>query len=129
MDRGMSCLFSPGGITKVFFPNDHLVLPGFIFRANVLNCLSFLKLDFVHPKIDSISSAPSTSSLPALDILVASQAFVSADYSFPRLKLDSMLWHHHFGHIGMDATRAAQRTMLLVYTSKVLLYRITVSPT
>jgi hypothetical protein len=26
--------------------------------------------------------------------------------SFSRVKLDSMLWHHHFGHVGMDATCA-----------------------
>ena len=26
--------------------------------------------------------------------------------SFPRVKLDSMLWHRRFGHIGMDATKA-----------------------
>jgi hypothetical protein len=30
----------------------------------------------------------------------------SSPYSFPRVAQDSMLWHRHFGHIGMEATRA-----------------------
>ena len=49
VERGMSCLFSLGGITKVFFPRDHPALPGLVFKANVSNCLSFLKLDFIQP--------------------------------------------------------------------------------
>src|SRR5271168_1927904 len=47
VERGMSCLFSPGGITKVFYPDGHSVLPGFKFTAKVSNRLSFLKLDFL----------------------------------------------------------------------------------
>ena len=27
-------------------------------------------------------------------------------YSFPCVKLDTILWHRCFGHIGMDATKA-----------------------
>ena len=91
VECGMSCLFSPGSITKVFFPQDHSTLPGFVFEANVSNCLSFLKLDFVQPVVPK----PPVVSL------------VSSNYSFPCLKLDFMLWHRCFGHIGMDATRAA----------------------
>ena len=30
-ERGMSCLFSPGGLTKLFFPKDHPRLPDFSF--------------------------------------------------------------------------------------------------
>lgn len=92
VERGMSCLFSPGGITKVFYPRDHAKLPGLAFSATVTNRLSFLRLDFVSPVLSSPPSA-----FPAL---VESS-------SFPRLKVDSMLWHRHFGHIGMEATRAA----------------------
>ena len=33
VERGMSCLFSPGGITKVFFSGDHPLLPGLEFCA------------------------------------------------------------------------------------------------
>ena len=99
VEHGMSCLFSPGGITKVFFPKDHAILPGFIFRAKVSNRLSFLKLDFIsHVKV--LSSAVS----PAISPVVS---FISTDYSFPHIKPDLMLWHRRFGHIGMDATRAA----------------------
>jgi hypothetical protein len=105
VERGMSCLFSPGGITKVFFSADHLKLPGLEFVANVTNRLSLLKLDF-------ICSSPvfQPTALPAhaspSDPLVSSPTVISA-HSFPRLRLDSMLWHRRFGHIGMDATRAA----------------------
>ena len=101
--RGMSCLFSPGGITKVFFPSDHPKLPNFVFRANVSNQLSFLKLDFVcrdHPL--ALTESPTS---PAVDLPAIS--LVTTDYSFACLKLDLMLWHRRFGHISMDATRAA----------------------
>lgn len=91
VERGMSCLFSLGGITKVFFPGDHPALPGLVFKANVSNCLSFLKLDFIQP----------------IAVTHPAVSFVSSDYSFPHLKPDLMLWHHQFRHIGMDATRAA----------------------
>ena len=91
VERGMSCLFSPGGITKVFFPKDHSTLPGLAFMANVSNRLSFLKLDFVLPAV----------------VIPPIASFASLEYSFPCLKLDFMLWHRCFGHLGMDATRAA----------------------
>jgi hypothetical protein len=100
VERGMACLFSPGGITKVSYPADHSKLPGFSFSATVTNRLSFLKLDFLSP---SLSTAPQATAFPAL----AEPVPVSSLYSFPRVKLDSMLWHRRFGHIGMDATRAA----------------------
>ena len=94
VERGMSCLFSPGGITKVFYPEDHDVFPGLTFSAKVLNRLSFLHLNFLPPVSPSTSlAAPPFSSSPST--------------SFPRLRLDSMLWHRRFGHLGMDATRAA----------------------
>ena len=89
VERGMSALFSPGGITKVSFPVNHPTLPAFAFTATVVNRLSFLTLDFIPPDGPTVDAA----ALPAI--------------SFPRVKLDSMLWHRCFGHIGMDATRAA----------------------
>ena len=95
-ERGMSCLFSPGGITKIFYPEDHPRLPNFSLSATVINRLSFLKLSFVSPVLSLTSAA-----FPAV-------AAVSVPaYTFPRLKQDSILWHRRFGHIGMDATRAA----------------------
>ena len=95
VEHGMSCL-SPGGITKIFFPDDHSTLPGLTFSATVTNRLSFLHLLFLSPVAPSVPLA-----VPA----VVSPPSVSS--SFPRLRLDSMLWHRCFGHIGMDATRAA----------------------
>ena len=72
----------------MFFPRDHPTLPGFVFQANVSNHLSFLKLDFVCPATSAVAS-------PIVSMV-----------SSPRLKPDFMLWHHRFGHIGMDATKA-----------------------
>ena len=111
VERGMSCLFSPGGITKVFFPDDHTTFPGLTFSATVASRLSFLLLNFLTPESSSASLAfpacvPSLvdASSQAADPSVAAPP---SSLSFPRVKLDSMLWHRRFGHIGMDATRAA----------------------
>ena len=49
VERGMSCLFSPGGIMKVFYPDQHPKLPGLTFSTTVANRLSFLLLDFIPP--------------------------------------------------------------------------------
>jgi hypothetical protein len=106
VERGMSCLFSPGGITKVFFPDDHPNLPGLSFSAAVSHRLSFLRLAFLPPAVSSVSLAlPALASSGAPSSLPLSSS--SSSLSFPRLKLDSMLWHRRFGHIGMEATQAA----------------------
>ena len=49
VERGMSCLFSPGGITKAFYPENHPKFPGLTISATVVNRLSFLFLDFIPP--------------------------------------------------------------------------------
>ena len=49
VERGMSCLFSPGGIMKAFYPENHHKLPGLTISATVVNRLSFLFLDFIPP--------------------------------------------------------------------------------
>ena len=92
----MSCLFSPGGFTKLFFPKDHPRLSDFSFSATVINCLSFLRLNFLSPETTTIPTA-----MPA--ILVPH----SPASSFPRIKLDSILWHWCFSHIRMEAAKAA----------------------
>ena len=94
-ERGMSCLFSPGGITKIFYPESHPRLPGFSLTATVVNRLSFLNLTFIPPDVTVHPTA-----FPAQTVLPLPA------YSFPRVKLDSILWHRRFGHIGMDATKA-----------------------
>ena len=103
VERGMSCLFSPGGITKVFFPKTHSTLPGFAFKATVSSRLSFLNLDFAQ---SDCSVSPTAFSAP---VVLPAELSVSSPptYSFPRVRLDSTLWHRRFGHIGMEATRAA----------------------
>ena len=73
-ERGMSCLFSPGGITKIFYPDDHPRLPGFSFSASVMNRLSFLNLVFIPPAVSLVSTA-----LP----LSVSAPPRSSPYSFP----------------------------------------------
>ena len=93
VECGMSCLFSLGGITTVSYPSTHATLPGFAFSAAVSNRLSFLCLDFFLPALPVIPSA-----FPAI---------IQPASLFPIVKLDSMLWHRHFGHLGMEATWAA----------------------
>ena len=58
--RGMSCLFSPARITKVFFPSDDSQLPGLVFCSTVTNRLPFLTLVFISP-----ASIPNPSVFPA----------------------------------------------------------------
>ena len=94
-EKGMSCLFSPGGLTKVFFPKDHPRLPDFSFSATVINRLSFLRLVFLPLDLSNVPTA-----MPAVLIPHTSVG------SFPRVKLDSTLWHRRFGHVGMEATKA-----------------------
>ena len=111
IEKGLSCLFSPGSITTVSYPDDHPRLPGLALSATVVNRLSFFKLDFVTAVLPStqlafpapVSPPVTPSSSPA----VLSPPVPSSPSSFPHLKLDSMLWHRRFGHIGMDATHAA----------------------
>jgi len=80
IERGMSCIFSPGGITKVFFPNDHPKLRGLVFHANIMNRfkLSFLELVFVPPA----STIPNPSAFPALSHPI-SLSTIPADSSPP----------------------------------------------
>jgi hypothetical protein len=109
VERGMCCLFSPGGLTKVFFPEDHPRFPGLTFAATVSTRLSFLRLTFL-PPAGAVSDplAMPAQVLPRNSVLSSTTVSSSpASLSFPRIKLDSMLWHRHFGHLGMDATRAA----------------------
>ena len=112
----MSCIFSPSSITKVSYPEDHHKLPGFVFSATVKNHLSFLKLNFLPPVALLIPSAfPALAVVPPVASTVSSTvpapsnslAVSSPALSFPCMKLDSMLWHHCFGHIRMDTTQAA----------------------
>ena len=108
VERGMSCLFSPGGITKVFFPEEHPKFPGLTFSATVASRLSFLKLVFLPPALPVAPCAFPARVSPAGGVSLSHPpSSAPAPPSFPRLKLDSMLWHRRFGHIGMDATRAA----------------------
>ena len=104
-ERGMSCLFSPGGTTKISYSKDHPRLPGLSISATVVNRLSFLNLDFIPPDDLSVAATSSLSHVPTA--FPAHATALPPAYSFPRIKLDSILWHRRFGHIGMDATKAA----------------------
>ena len=79
---GMSCLFSPGGVTKIFYPEDHPRIPGFSLSATVVNCLSFLQLSFIYPERPMVPTAFPAQVTPPLPA-----------YSFPLVKLDTILWH------------------------------------
>src|SRR6202522_3298924 len=74
----MSCLFSPAGITKVFFPSNDSQLPGLVFRPTVTNRLPFLTLVFIspasipNPSVFPAPSCPISESLPTTSIPVDS---------------------------------------------------------
>jgi hypothetical protein len=57
LERGMSCIYSPDGITEVFFPDQHPKFPGLAFSATVANHLSFLFLAFIPPVASSVPAA------------------------------------------------------------------------
>ena len=105
VEHGMSCLFSPGSITKVFFPDGHPKFSGLTFPAAVSNQLSFLQLSFLPPVSPSVPIAM-LAQVSSHDVVPSSLTISSssASLSFPHVKLNSMLWHHQFGHLGMDAT-------------------------
>ena len=92
IEKGLSCLFSPGGITTVSYPHDHPCLPGLTLSATVVNCLSLFKLDFVAAVSPStllafpasVSPPVTPSSPPAVLPLPVSSSLSS----FPRLKQD-----------------------------------------
>ena len=94
--------------SKVFFPEDHAKFPGLTFSATVTSRLSFLNLVFLRPASPVAPLALPARVSPSTDASLPSPVSSSPNsLSFPRLKLDSMLWHRRFGHVGMDATRAA----------------------
>ena len=76
VEHGMSCLFSPGGITAVSFPFDHPKFPEFILSATINNRLSFLDLKFV----SSPGILPTV--LPAMAPALPSPV-LPPSYSFP----------------------------------------------
>ena len=102
VERGFNCLFSPGGITNLFYPDSHPHLPGLTLPATVLNHLSFFNLTFISPSLPSSVAFP-VQVLPSCSVSESP----SAISSFPCVHLDLMLWHCWFGHLGMDATQAA----------------------
>ena len=57
VERGMSCLFLPGGITKASYPDNHPKLLGLTISATVVNRLSFLFLDFIPPEASYVPVA------------------------------------------------------------------------
>ena len=99
-EKGAIFTFSRGQ-TTISFPSDHPVLPSFSFDATVSNRLSFLNCDFILPPSSFTSSLPDPTS-PLLDLDDIALATV-----FPQVSLTPELWHRHFGHLGIEATRAA----------------------
>jgi hypothetical protein len=83
VDCGMSCLFSPGGITKVFYPRNHPKLPGFTFSATVTNRLSFLRLDFlspVTPLVPTAQALPAHAVVPTVESVLPSLVLGSTSF-------------------------------------------------
>ena len=61
VERGLACLLSPDGITKVSYPDLDPTLPGLTFSATVVNHLSFLLLDFIPPVPSPVPSPVASS--------------------------------------------------------------------
>ena len=74
--------------TTIHFPSNHPDFVGLSFKATVLRRLSFLHCDFVVPTIP------------------VSDGTEVAFPTFPIVEKTPSLWHHRFGHLGIDATRA-----------------------
>ena len=74
--------------TVIHFPSNHPTLAGLSFTAAVVCRLSFLHCDFVPPD------------LPIYD------GTEVAFPTFPVVEKTPALWHHRFGHLGVDATHA-----------------------
>jgi len=87
--------------TVIAFPSDHPILPSFSFEATVLGRLSFLNCDFIRPPVSPAAPLVDPAS-PLLDLpdLALSAMFTPAS-------LTPELWHRRFGHLGLEATRAA----------------------
>ena len=84
VERGMSCLFSPGGVTRAFYPADHPKFPNLTFSATVVNRLSFLFLDFIPPQAvaSSVPVAFSARVSPMVTVAVSpSQSLPSSSRS------------------------------------------------
>ena len=90
-ERGLCCLFSPGGTTKIFYPDDHPRLPVFSLSASVVNRLSFLtsNLTFIPPAV-SLVSALSSSFSSFLSLLLSPNC--SGFYA-----LASSFWSYWYG--------------------------------
>ena len=76
LERG---IYSPGGIMKIFYPDQHPKFPGLAFSATVTDHLSFLLLDFLPPVASSVPVAFSAQVSPP----VAVPPPKSASKSFP----------------------------------------------
>ena len=99
VERGMSCLFSPGGVMRAFYPADHSKILNLTFSATVVNCLSFFFLDFIPPQAvaSSVPVAFSARVSPLVTVAVSpsqslpssscSQASRRQSISLPRKKL------------------------------------------
>ena len=79
------CIHFDEDSTMIHFPLNHPDLAGLFFKATVLHCLSFLHCDFVLPTVP------------------VSDGTEVAFPTFPVVEKTPSLWHHRFGHLGIDA--------------------------
>jgi hypothetical protein len=134
VERGMSCLFSPGGITKVFYPDHHPKLPGLTFSATVANRLSYLLLNFIPPVVPSVPVTPVTPvAFPTVAVPPSQSAFLpSSSPSSHRKtnsppKKNSKLPFSNPNHLVLDLSLPSHivndRSLFTTYTSSRKLHR------
>jgi len=88
MQEQRMCVHFNEDVTIIHFPSDHPTLAGLSFTATVVHRLSFLHCDFISP-----------------DLPVSDGTEVVFP-TFPVVEKTPTLWHHRFGHLSIDATRA-----------------------
>jgi len=98
-EKSVHVIFEKGAMT-IHFPHSSVDVDGVSLSAVVAHRLSFLRCDFLLPPSSSVPDA-----LLADILAFPAMSDSTPPLFFPHTPVDSELWHRHFGHLGMDATR------------------------
>ena len=98
-EKSVRVIFEKGA-TTIHFPRSTVDVDGVSLSAAVAHRLSFLHCDFLLPPSSSAATL-----LPANTLAFPAIAEPTPPLFFPRVPVDSELWHRRFGHLGMDAMR------------------------
>src|SRR4051794_21684503 len=110
-EKNITLVFTKNS-TTVHFPSDTSELGEDVLSAAVMHCLSFLTCDFIQP-LTPPQVALSTPEIPLPvicnflpDTVLAFLAISATEPGvfFDQMLVNTELWHHHFGHVSLDAT-------------------------